>query len=28
VSSNTFGAINSNQANTSRQLQVSGKIVF
>ena len=28
VSSNTFGAINSNQANTSRQLQVSGKVVF
>ena len=28
VSSNTFGAINNNQANNSRQLQVSGKIVF
>ena len=28
VHSNTFGAINNNQANSSRQLQVSGKIVF
>ena len=28
VSSKTFGAIISNQANVSRQLQVSGKIVF
>ena len=28
VSSNTFGAVNNSQANSSRQLQVSGKIVF
>jgi hypothetical protein len=28
ISSTTFGAINSNQANLNRQLQLSGKIVF
>ena len=28
INSNTFGSINNNQANSNRQLQMSGKIVF
>jgi hypothetical protein len=28
ISSNTFGAIGTNQANSNRQLQMSGKIIF